>query len=266
MRVIITPQRASELLERNAKNRPLDKKHIARLAKTIEEGKWVWNGQTITVDENGDVLDGQHRLYACIKANLPIDTEFLEGVPRNTFMTVDHVKRRTAADLMAMMQIPWWVEKTGLARHLFYYRIYDYHVKKIANALYEPQDIVEFYLKNREEIDFTVDHMKMYKKSRIVVCFSKLLFIDCLCGKIDKEQTKAFIDKIVYGYDLEKGSPILALRQTIINENTYIFYRTSNVIILDLLFRCWNLYRQNESVELNSLKLNYKAERLPKLI
>ena len=96
----ITPKKAQELLEGNKRNRPVRKSHVRQLAEEMKAGKWVVNGVPIIF--NGKLLiDGQHRLMACIESDKPFDTLVVSDVAPNSFLTIDVGRKRTAADTLA---------------------------------------------------------------------------------------------------------------------------------------------------------------------
>lgn len=108
-RVTITVEMATNLLEMNGLNRPLKQNHVQRIATQIAEGKWQFNGDTIKIADTGDVLDGQHRLWAVIEAKRPIDTYIVRGVPKEAFATIDTLRApRSGGDVVAL---------AGVARH-----------------------------------------------------------------------------------------------------------------------------------------------------
>lgn len=99
----LTPERAMELLEFNKLNRPLRQQHVQRIASQIVEGKWKFNGDTIKVAESGDILDGQHRLWAIVEAKKPVDTILVYGIERDAFATIDTIRTtRSASDVVAL--------------------------------------------------------------------------------------------------------------------------------------------------------------------
>lgn len=101
--VTLTPERAMELLEHNTMNRPLSQSHVQRIARQIIEKKWRFNGDTIKISSNNEILDGQHRLWACIEAKLPIETVVVTGVERDAFATVDTIRKpRSGGDVLAL--------------------------------------------------------------------------------------------------------------------------------------------------------------------
>lgn len=101
--MLLTPQRASELLEHNKMNRPISDTHVSRLERQITGNKWRFNGDTIKISEDGDVLDGQHRLWAVMGAKKPIETIIVTGIAREAFATIDTLRKpRSGADVLAL--------------------------------------------------------------------------------------------------------------------------------------------------------------------
>lgn len=81
----VTPQIAQELLNHNIINRKLNQRRVALYAKDMKEAKWenIADGISISVDETGKLLNGQHRLNAIIKANVSIEM-FVFEIKKNT--------------------------------------------------------------------------------------------------------------------------------------------------------------------------------------
>ena len=99
--LVVTPEMAVAFLEANKHNRPLNDQHVKRLCRQIVEDKWIVNGDSIKFADTGDVLDGQHRLWAVIYAKLPIRTLVVRGVPNRAFNTIDTLRKtRSAADML----------------------------------------------------------------------------------------------------------------------------------------------------------------------
>ena len=115
-RITITPRAAYELLDSNTLNRPLLQTHVNRIAAQISAGKWCFNGDTIKISVDGDVLDGQHRLWAVITAEKPIDTIVIEGIKREAFATIDTLRKpRSGADILALCGLTMYRKETAAA-------------------------------------------------------------------------------------------------------------------------------------------------------
>lgn len=101
--ITVTPEMAVQILERNELNRPLNDQHVHRIARQITEGKWKFNGDTIKVADDHSVVDGQHRLWACIEAKQSIETVIVYGVDKDAFSTIDTLRKpRSGSDVIAL--------------------------------------------------------------------------------------------------------------------------------------------------------------------
>lgn len=54
---------------------------VHRYAADMRAGKWALNGEAILFDEDGNLIDGQHRLWAVMKAGIPVHMMITTGVP-----------------------------------------------------------------------------------------------------------------------------------------------------------------------------------------
>lgn len=104
--VTITPEEATHLLESNGCNRPLNEAHVKRIAKQIEDGKWRFNGDTIKISSTNDILDGQHRLWAIIMSETPVQTIVVRGIEADAFATIDTLRKpRSGSDVLALVGV-----------------------------------------------------------------------------------------------------------------------------------------------------------------
>ena len=98
----ITPETATLYLQSNPKNRALNSRAVATIAQDIATDRFILNGESIKFDQENNLLDGQHRLHGCVKANTPIETLVVRGLPRFSRQTVDVGTKRTLADIIRM--------------------------------------------------------------------------------------------------------------------------------------------------------------------
>lgn len=103
----ITPQWAKQVLEtRNIQNRNISERVVDKYANDMLAGNWCLTHQGIAFDVNGDLLDGQHRLAAIVKANVPVKMLVTSEIPStfknnghttSVFTAIDGLKPRTNA-------------------------------------------------------------------------------------------------------------------------------------------------------------------------
>lgn len=98
---VMTPDEAGDLLAQNKRNRKMSAAAARRLADTMIAGDWRGdNGETVKIAEDGQILDGQHRLAAVVMANRPVEMMVVRNVPRETFETIDIRRTRRMADML----------------------------------------------------------------------------------------------------------------------------------------------------------------------
>lgn len=98
----ITPEEALELLKFNTRNRPMKKNVVMDYARQMKDGLWKTNGEPIIISDGNVILDGQHRLAACVKSNTPITTIITTGVDASVFDTIDTGIIRTGGDILSI--------------------------------------------------------------------------------------------------------------------------------------------------------------------
>lgn len=69
----ISPEEAAELPTRNESNRPLSKTVVSGFASAMRRGEWKLTHQGIALGQDGQVVDGQHRLSAIVESGVPTD-------------------------------------------------------------------------------------------------------------------------------------------------------------------------------------------------
>lgn len=100
--VHVTPPQAEVYLRGNTSNRPLNRLHVATMCHILQAGDMVMNGETIIIGIDGTLLNGQHRLTACVESGIGFDAMVVEGIDLNAFRTLDGGKKRTTGDVLAI--------------------------------------------------------------------------------------------------------------------------------------------------------------------
>ena len=94
----VGPTVAQRYLDANMLNRPVRKKWVRELADRMRNGDWGLSHQGVCFDEDGNLIDGQHRLLAVIKSGATIRSMVGRGFPRNSRYRIDAGARRSARD------------------------------------------------------------------------------------------------------------------------------------------------------------------------
>lgn len=97
----ITPELAEKWLGKNRKNRNISRATVDAYARDMKAGKWRLTYDPIRFDQEGLLIDGQHRLLACLQAGKPFDSLVVEGVAGEANDVIDSGYKRYPATVLA---------------------------------------------------------------------------------------------------------------------------------------------------------------------
>jgi len=103
--MVVTPEQAKEWLGKNQINRTISRKRVEAYAREFLRGGWYDNGETIKIGEDGTLKDGQHRLSAIVKANVPVKMSVLFDVPSDINF-FDRGRMRSVTDTLLVEGMP----------------------------------------------------------------------------------------------------------------------------------------------------------------
>jgi hypothetical protein len=102
--VNVTPALAREYLARNATNRRVRPGHVTALAAVMQAGQFQSTHQGLALNDQGDLVDGQHRLLAIVKSGVTVTMPVAYGVNAEHYghLMIDVGMNRTTADVYAV--------------------------------------------------------------------------------------------------------------------------------------------------------------------
>lgn len=106
--VLVTPNLAKRIVglnsENNRNHRPT---RSDRYARDMIEGRWrEQTGQSIVIDRDGKVIDGNHRMHAVAKSGRALRFDFTFGVEPSNIIVIDANAPRTAGDMIKVVGGP----------------------------------------------------------------------------------------------------------------------------------------------------------------
>lgn len=107
----VTPEMAQNWLSHNPGNRPLSSYRVQHYVSAMKKGEWYLNGETIVIDSNGCLKNGQHRLAAIIKYGKPVSTVVVFGIDPSVNLFDRHGKR-SVVDYLRTSSLPHWLANT----------------------------------------------------------------------------------------------------------------------------------------------------------
>lgn len=236
--VRITPAIAQRwLAQTKTLNRTLKEAKIVEYAGIMSEDDWALNGETIKLDVDGEVMDGQHRLHACIRSGMPFVSYVITGLPRAVFDTIDMGTKRTVGDALGMRGIKNCNVVAGAARW-----VYAYQKKQLKNQRklnFPAPQVFEFIRKDQEKYE---ESAAWGMKARAHLGPTTGAALHYLFAKVDREGADSFMHDLATGADLKKSDAILALRKKLL-DNRNAKYRAGPDEVFAWCVTAWNRRR-----------------------
>ena len=101
--VMVTPEMAESWLERNVHNRKLSPNLVKLFTGDMAEDRWRFEGEPVRFDVHLHLIDGQHRLEAIVRSGKGQLMLVLVGLPSESQMVTDAGRKRSAADIFALL-------------------------------------------------------------------------------------------------------------------------------------------------------------------
>lgn len=237
----ITPMRAKEYLAHSSGNRPIKHTRVDRYSKMMADGSWVFNGEAIQFDKNGRLMNGHHRLFGGIKANVPFISLVVRGLEPEAIKSIDTGTVKTAGHILTIYGGKHVNAIAAACNWIFRYR--EMLTIRDSRALfhsssYPHQDIVDFWQANRDQLE----------KSAVISGRAKVIQVGLgtgfhfLFSEKSVEQADRFFDDLATGANLPKNDGAWLLRERLNTDKT-AKHKLSPVERAALIVRAWNQRR-----------------------
>jgi len=259
--VNMTPKMAADLLKRNTRNRPPNRRHVKHLARLMKEGKWMENGDTICI--NGKhLVDGQHRLEAICESGKAIKCIVVSDLPSDAFLTKDTGARRGGG---TMLQISGYSHAKSLASAVMYVDSY-IRTQSFANSgadtRISPAESVAFVKKHpgiQHSVARPTEQFRLMPRSIVGA-------LHYLFQQRDPDAADKFIDDLITGSGVLMSDPVHLLRERLIS-NLGNVAKLPRTTIAALAIKAWNARRNGEEMkQLKYVSTGDKPETFPKIV
>lgn len=238
--VLVTPELAAEMLTHNVGNyRKLTPRIVKQYASDMAAGKWDFNGQTITFDDQGNLNNGQHRLTAVVESGVPIWFVIVRGVKPESRVTVDTQYKRTIGQILnAEGEFNATVLGAALGA-LYRFKLGDEFKSQKTGSGASVRDLLEM-LQNYPEVRSSVKIGKALGAQLrcpvgIMAALHFVLWEQC------PDDADAFYASLTSGANLSEDSPIYLLRKAFERDQKEIRKLTARHR-LALTIKAWNLW------------------------
>lgn len=204
----ITPEMAADLLESNTENRKISKGTVAAYAQDILSGNWDESvGVAISIDENGMLRDGQHRLAAIVEAGVGIHTWVCRNVSRDGIY--DNNRKRSNVDQISIMRSDF----EGAYKSTRYISVARSILSGLSRRPVTPKEIIDFTERHKEELDGFFLNIPQTTVPKISLAVVHLALFTAYCADVSMDDIMSFYDILCTGMSTKPEEfPIIAYR------------------------------------------------------
>ncbi len=276
--VRITPDQAQAILAKQPEgeeriNRRLSQHSVRRIAHSLEKGHWQLNGETLVFDGSDKLLDGQHRLAGCIKAETSFETMVIRGVPQDAFQTLDSGKPRSIADAYGIQGIPNAALMAATLGKIYIWENFGEMKDRRRMHIRPDKGDLDVVLELYPEVEVSVKQSEKWRRDghckELGLTPSMAAFTHWLLTKNRPRLAPVFLEQFVEGIDVARHTPTYALRRAFINaigDNVgyrgKVALRVTDRIGMHLIIKAWRMHLKGEPCKV--LKIG-KVEEFPKL-
>ena len=210
---LVTPEKAEEWLATNTQNRNISKCTVAAYVSDMVSGNWDERvGSAISIDEDGKLRDGQHRLTAVVVSGVSVYMWVCRNVSRDGIY--DNNRKRSNPDQVMILR-PDFDKVYKSSRFISVARTMINHIYDIGmnRKPVTPKEVIEFTEKHKPDLDkffLVLPQTTIPKISLAVVHLS--LFMAFMKG-IEIDRILNFYDVLCTGMSTQPEEfPIIAYR------------------------------------------------------
>ena len=240
---LVTPEMAEQMLSGKAPNRHVSASVIQKYARDIAAGKWHLNGQTIKISRSGKLLDGQHRLEAAKKAKRAFPSIVVEGLPDESFSSLDIGHRRSVSDILRERGETHTIILASALRWLWMIRN---EVVLAANSSPTNGELLEL-LDENPTIRQSLKHVSAIRE---IMGSGIAAALHHIFGLRDSLKSDEFFARLMDGVQLAENSPIYHLRERLIRTRGSHRVRLAEAERVALAIKAWNAFVHGRPMQL----------------
>jgi hypothetical protein len=241
----IHPDQAKEWLDtKNSNNRPISENAVQKYAQEMKQNRWRLNGQSIGFNKDGQLVNGQHRLLACVRSNTPFETVVVYGVENDAFNTIDDCNTRSMADVLHIKgEASSGLLSAGL-RFLWLYVRGEIEHKDLRKGQICTKPLLELTLEKNPKIRSSVKFYSMLKArpGGLLISAGMAIGLHYLFSLVDEKKADEFFNRLQSGLELTEDNPVYILRARLIAGQKESSTKLTQSAVYYYTVTSWNAY------------------------
>ena len=260
----ITPQIAHELIATKERpDRNVNPVHIRNLAGDMRLGLWTVNGESVKINADGEVIDGQHRLRACILADIQFDTLVVRNLSTDNQVRfgIDSGRRRNAGDALMLQGVSNTKDLAAAASHMWRFLVHKMDrsggpTVSVALKLVDRFGDTGPYQGLKQSVMVAKAYRSAARKGGLKLPVSLVAWGHYTFGEIDRRKNgnddvnTEFWNGVILGMNLSDGDPRLTLRNRLLKHSvaTTPRDRLGSFEVRAFFVKAWNAYSDGRAL------------------
>jgi hypothetical protein len=256
---------AEEWLQKNLtnkngtyQNRKLKERIVEKYYRKMKRGEWnERNGETIKFDADGNMIDGQHRLTAQVRACVDLWYLVAFNCSRDAFVTIDEGANRSSADILSMV---------GERNANVLASAITLHIKYNKGGMLETSGMSNLDVRNevngqteqtwRDSVACAVSARG--PKGFLAPSLASWIHYE-ITQRHGKETADSFVESVLRG-DGKMSPAIVELRRKLV-ENLAATRRASRTAVAAWIVKSWNAHFNNQRIAKGGLRFKERSTR-----
>ena len=207
-------------------------------------GRFVDNAKGLVFGVSGNLLDGQHRLSACVRANKPFPTTITWGVPDEYFDTIDDCNSRSLADVLHIKGETSSILLAAGVRFLWEYATGQIEHKDLRKGRIATKPLLEATLDKHRKITTSVKFYSMLKArpGGLMIPAGMSIGLHYLFSLVDEKKADDFFSRLQSGLELKDDDPVYILRARLIAGQKEASTKLTRSAMYYYTVTSWNAY------------------------
>jgi hypothetical protein len=269
----IDPTTALIMLQKNKKNRAQNKNNIQFYTQEMNANNWQCNGEGVIIDQNGNIMDGQHRLEAIVLSGKSQAFVVTRGVQRKAYTTMNQGSKRTTGQILNQAGNTYGNDLSAIVRIVHHYNTQNF-TRLGKTGRISPtttQTLLANYRKSHNTIDDSLLFAKATCKKKFACPFrpNYIASLHYILSQIDQADADFFIEYLttgvinenyVYAINPKKSLNVVCGELNTIR-NHFITLKSANSALIKsrhytigTLINCWNRFQKGTKVSASGFK------------
>ena len=271
-KTMLTPEMAQKIIRKMQDQQSPQRKARVRVvdayARNMQKSKWFFTGDALRWDDHGNFIDGQHRCLAVIQSGVSIPVLLIRGLSRDVMAVIDVGPRRSFDDYLKIQGVHHYALSAAITTKVWFWLNGHFPSNGALPSLSNVEKEMLFW-RFEAEISRSAEFIGRLSKIRYHVTPAIAGFLHFAVSTFGKiESVEFFLSRLVSGDDLGKASPILRLRNKLIEHKAQCSKlgamngRDWRVPYIYLIL-AWNAYVSREKVSFELVRNSNGAMVFP---